>query len=526
MGVFLVRAPTANKTKAKIAGLIAPTAVFLAQKRRLRVPKNLPLPRQGRFAWAKSQPELARFGPGEQARWLRESDEWKTIMKPHLDALDRRRVFGPTSPYTSEELELVCFYEKAAGFLSTKDALLRLEGPRSRRDRERLGFDRVRDAAAAARQAGLGTVPSQATFSRHRNRLGDKKRAELWETLLEQLADRQLATVDDEELRIIYLDGTDVPVVYTCPVIKRRGDGTTYVENERAVTCKDGGVTGKRTQGKSHGFAIMAAWTPGGARIAHRVTKINNPEKTLGPTFVREEIAPKIRQLRAGKAGLGVLSADSIYATAEFRREVRKMGYIENTHHVSHANEKNAAAKDRAWIPFMNGKEPTGWGTNGHHELLCECGQNRNERVFALRGTGARERVVPRVEGTCSTHGSFTLTVGRWVQAENPKRWIRYDPNNDPPVDEETHDARLAAGNSLTFNDPLAAAYGKMRWSHNEGVHGALATRWKLTFGKRFFKTIDHVRIEAAMVFTAMSVCALERHRVEAGEAASALLAA
>ena len=100
-----------------------------------------------------------------------------------------------------------------------------------------------------------------------------------------------------------------------------------------------------------------------------------------------------------------------------------------------------------------------------------------------------------RVEGRCPKHGTFTVTSGECVLVVG--RWDLVD-----PTDPKYGKLDLALGNSLTFNDPLAAAHGTMRWSRNEGVHGVLANRYKLTKGKRHFRTI-------AVVYSALQLAVI-----------------
>jgi hypothetical protein len=78
----------------------------------------------------------------------------------------------------------------------------------------------------------------------------------------------------------------------------------------------------------------------------------------------------------------------------------------------------------------------------------------------------------------------------------------------NPLIENENID--LGVGNGLTYNDPLSAVYGKKRFGHHEGFNGALAVRWKLTGGKRYFKNIDEAWIATATVFSAAYICGLE----------------
>lgn len=172
---------------------------------------------------------------------------------------------------------------------------------------------------------------------------------------------------------------------------------------------------------------------------------------------------------------------DSAYATLEMRQACRPLGIVENMHPASHGvrepspedptKSKREVEFNKNWIPFR--RKPT-WGTNGHRELMCVSGKSRTMRVHERSPkTGA---AICRVEGRCPKHGTFTVMSGEYVLVGG--RWDLVDPS-----DAKYGKLDLALGNSLTFNDPLAAAYGTMRWSHNEGVHSVLANRYKLTKG-------------------------------------------
>jgi hypothetical protein len=76
----------------------------------------------------------------------------------------------------------------------------------------------------------------------------------------------------------------------------------------------------------------------------------------------------------------------------------------------------------------------------------------------------------------------------------------------------------LLMGNPLTFNDRIAGEYGRRRFGHHEGFHGALVSRFGLIKDKRWFRRLDEAKIATAMTFCVMHVVALEqrRRRVEA----------
>jgi hypothetical protein len=75
----------------------------------------------------------------------------------------------------------------------------------------------------------------------------------------------------------------------------------------------------------------------------------------------------------------------------------------------------------------------------------------------------------------------------------------------------------------MTFDYWLAGQLGKQRFCYCEGFFGALVNRWKLGFGKRYFKSLAEARLETAMVMTSIYICSIERAN---RAAAAALLAA
>ena len=80
--------------------------------------------------------------------------------------------------------------------------------------------------------------------------------------------------------------------------------------------------------------------------------------------------------------------------------------------------------------------------------------------------------------------GSITVTSGEWKLTQNPSTWKKITRT----LKGDAEKADLLMGNPLTFNDSVAEAYGNQRFGHNEGRYGALATRFGLIDGKRWFR--------------------------------------
>lgn len=123
--------------------------------------------------------------------------------------------------------------------------------------------------------------------------------------------------------------------------------------------------------------------------------------------------------------------------------------------------------------------------------------------------------VVSRVEGRCDQGcGSITITSGEWRRAQNPDRFTRCAPR-EPDSRRE-----WALGNRLTFHNPESGEFGRRRFGHNEGFHGALVSRFQLTKGKRWYRRRDQARAATALTFLLMHVVAMEqRKRARAAQA-------
>jgi len=202
---------------------------------------------------------------------------------------------------------------------------------------------------------------------------------------------------------------------------------------------------------------------------------------------------------------LSVLSADGGFAKQELRAALRRLGIVENIHLVSHGDRPksraNAAKIQAKRLPIEGYKN---WVTNGHRELICACGAGTTMKRLSRDRSG---KAVVRNEGSCGNCGSITITSGDWRKAQNPDRWLRINPQN------RFEKPDLLMGNPLTFNDRIAAEYGRRRFGHGEGFHGALASRFGLIKDKRWFRRLDEAKIATAMTFCVMHVVALEQRR-------------
>ena len=483
------------------------------KQRRMRRPDLLPTPGPAQVPYALSHPDLKGMTPAQVTRMFLDSEAWKQVMKPVLDELDRARtVPGKEKPlYTSEELESVLLYQRLSGRASFKRARNEIAGDRDEA-RRLLGFDRPRNRGRRVVKLRDG-VPSEATVSRHRARIGELRRNELHEEVERRVMLEHLQVPEfQEEVRELNLDGTAVKTHYTAPIIDPTNGQTV---NDARVTAPEAGyVPYSAGPDKSgHGWSAVHIVTATGLPLARALGPMNASERELAAEAVEkyaEHVAPRLP-----REGLSVLSADGAFAQQELRKRLRELGIVENIHLVSHGDEPrsraNAAKNNAKRIPIAGYPN---WFTNGHRELKCACGAGHTYRRF---GKDRHGRAVVRVEGSCKPRcGSITITSGDWRLAQNPTRWVRIDPSNP----NERPDYYM--GNSLTFNDPLAAEHGRRRFGHNEGFHGTLATRFGLIKDKRWFRRQAQVRTEFAIVGTAMHLIAMEQRRRAAARAQTA----
>lgn len=496
------RAVSANGSKTSTLGNGAP-------RRRLRWPEALPKPTPdgGLVPYAKSRPELKGLTEAHATRMVLDSKAWQEVIKPVLDRLDRdRAVPGKEKPiYTSEELESVLYYQRLCGYSSYKRARNAIAGDRDEA-RQLLGFDKPRNRGRRIVKLRDG-VPSEATVSRHRMRLPERRRRELYEELERRILEEHLEDPDFRaELRILNADGTKIQTHYTAPIIDPK---TGREVNSNRITAPEAGyVPHSASPDKAgHGWNLVSITTSSALPVAHAIVPLQAEEPTVLLDLLRgpftERIFPSLESI-LGPNEVAVLSADGGFNSQANRHALREISILENVHHVSHADKPeskdNAAAKDavrEAFVGYDN------WFANGHRELICACGQG-----ITFRRAGRRGRLAfARVEGSCRNCGSITITSGDWRRAQNPKRWVRIDPRN--PRDK----SNLAMGNPLSFNDPIANEYGTRRFGHNEGFHGALQSRFGLIKDKRWFRRLDEAKIATSMVFVAMHVLAMEQRR-------------
>jgi hypothetical protein len=488
--------------------------------RRLRWGGVLPLPPSGEVPYAKCRPELKDFSEAQITRWIIDSDAWKDVMVPALDQLEieRARPGKETPLYTSHVLESVLLYQRVCGLRSYKEARDRLASDRGTEARQLLGLDapsnrlRLRKGRVVNLRDG---IPSEATVSRHRTRFREHRRRDAYEALFKRLVDEHLETPElQEEARVLYVDGTAMLTHYTCPIYDK---DTGRIVNDGRITCFDGGYVpydaGPNKWG--HGYSLVSMVTASGLPLTHRVGPLNMSEKDAALELLgdyEKRVLPHLGD--PAKRPVSVLAADGAFHKPENRAKARELGILENIHLASHGTKdesvKNVAKKNNERIEFDDA-DYKNWYANGHREVFCRCGKRATKRL----STNAQGRVIARVEGKCPTCGPITITSGDWRRAQNPDRFTRCNPSD--PVDKRD----WALGNPLTFHSPEGLEYWRCRFSHNEGFHGALVTRFGLVKGKRWFRRLDQARTDVAIVFSIIHAIALYQRALARSQAAA-----
>jgi hypothetical protein len=266
----------------------------------------------------------------------------------------------------------------------------------------------------------------------------------------------------------------------------------------------DGGFGASNSPSRSgHGYSIVNIVDSSGLPIDFNVAPIN-PDESKSGALLLDRLGPTLSLFPQN--GIRVFGADSGFTGYPVRSRIRALGMLENIHVVSGApsdrskNEREKRRAEQRRIPSVDpktGKIHKKWHSNGLFELFCDCGRGEVQKRFRHDQSG---KLIPSLEGQCRSCGPITITSGRWTYKGG--EWVKVITSNH--LDEPD----LAFGNPLTFDSPIAKAYGRRRFALQEGVHSILSNRFGLTRGRRRVKYADEARLQTAMTCSVMHLLA------------------
>lgn len=422
-----------------------------------------------------------------QVMLITEGKHWRA-MREICQEIDNRR--GPGFLYASEEIESFLLFAMAAGGKSVKDAYDLLTGDLGGPARRLLGFDRPRnDDRKRERMIRLDGVPSPPTVSRHKERFPAAIRERLWREIEYATRMENLSLPENLPLlRSLGTDGTKVETSHTCPIIDPK---TGEIVNADKVTCPTGGYVplSAGPDKSGHGWNLISASTHNRQPAAWEVVLLPDSERSKGAELVAEQILRDITPLLKGQ--VGIFTTDVAFHSSPMRKTCQTAGFVPNIHLSSHADTERARKSvERRNKQVFTFPDYPNWRANGHREIYCACGKGKVSKRFYQTNKG---EVIPRVEGSCPTCGSITITAGD--RRRSATQFIRCHPADT--VEQRDY----ALGNGLTFHDPVSDAHGNARWHSQEGLHSMAEQRFELTSKKRR-RSITHVRIDIAMAFT------------------------
>ncbi|HTZ86499.1 MAG TPA: hypothetical protein VMB05_07510 [Solirubrobacteraceae bacterium] len=451
------------------------------------------------------------------------------VVRPVLDAVDAARLApkegekkrrGRAPSFHARDYWRLEMLRRVLASHSTQHTRDWLTTDKAAKTRELLGFDAPRAHYGGKERRWREGVPSDGWMSDFRVRwLPEVELARLMSELEKWALAEKMTSLPwmREECGVLYADGSKLETHATAPKLKtNKKTGESVVVNQwkkgrdgsrvKAITAPEAGYVsnsrGNNADHSGHGWNIVMVTSSKGTVLAHRNVPLNASESgTLC------EMAPEVGQVLdvLGERDLRVLTTDAAFHARETRRAWREVGVLENTHLSSHGghptSKRKAAERDKKRYPIEG---HPGWFANGHREIKCRCGKGRVSRVVGLDSRG---RAYARAKGECETCKSRTLiTSGMW-RLSSDEKFVKCTMAWKDKAD-------LALGNPLTFNDSLAAEYGRRRFNGQEGAFGSQFTqRFKLLKSKRWFYRQSQVDLEVAAVVTITHALSLERWR-------------
>lgn len=504
---------------------------FFSRDRRARYGGTLPKPPEAgdiEVLYAKLREELKDLDDGQAVRLLVQTHAWESTVGTACDALDA--VADCRRAYTARELETALLFQRFNGYRTYTAARKYLAGDESVFARQELGFDRPRDHIKNRflkyrKNRKMDGVPSAATVCRHRkHRFLEAQRAELYAECFLRIIEEHAAEFPEfrDELLMLGFDGSAQKSVFR-PGNKTDKDGNVLFKPDtgEVIPRVEGWEGGSVTRSdmpeskRGHGFMTVTAHTTSVFPVAVRSARLGpDHEIELALDMLREDM-PRIRAC-TDQDKVGVSTLDGVYASPRIRLAHRKVGYIENTHQVSHGTHDSAERHlNKRLAKVFEIDEFPNWRANGLRELYCMCGHGE---VFSRPSVNRHGEAVAATEGRCDSCGPIHITSGDWRKVQNPSKYVRVNPRDAVNVDA----ADWEFGNFLTYRDKRAKAYGTARYAQGEGLHGHATTRFGLFKDRNYYRRINQARLDSLLTYCLMHAVGMECRRRRAATAMSA----
>ena len=500
---------------------------FFDRQRRARYGDRLPKPPEPgdiEVLYAKARTELKDLTDGQAVLLLVSTNAWESTVGAACDALDAAA--NPRRAYTARECETALLFQRLNGYRTYAAARTHLASDKARMTRRELGFDRGRDHVHHRRcyhedRLRFDGIPSDSTLCRHRTkRFPEADRTALYIECFLRLIEEHASEFPDfrEELLMLGFDGSAQKGVYL-PGDKTDADGNLVYDPitgevvQRVKDWEGGSVTSMSMpeSKRGHGFMTVTAHTVTGFPVATRTGRLGADSEVPLALQILAEDMPRISACTDPQR-VGVSTLDGAYAAPRIRRAHRQVGYIENTHQVSHGDlavsKRHRQTKTNK--VFLIDEFPN-WRVNGLREIFCVCGRGDTFSRPALTRNG---QAVAATEGQCRNCGPIHITSGEWRVAQNPSRYVRINPNDAVDV----ADADYEFGNFLTYNDKRAIAYGRARYAQGEGLHGHATTRFGLFKDRNYYRRLNQARLDTLMTYCLMHALGMECRRRRAGQ--------
>jgi hypothetical protein len=320
------------------------------KKRRKRYGKLPEPPEKGdvELLYAKLHEELRHLDDGERVMLVINSDAWQSTVGARCRELEAEA--DPRRAYSVEDCEKALLYQRLLGKRTYKAARKELASDGGASARTTLGFDRPRDHVPNRRikyehHRRLDGVPSEATLSRHRTtRFPEDERAELYAECFVRLVEEHATKFPEfrQELRVIGFDSSTHKTIYRPGFVLDENGDRVLDEHGKPVARLQGWEGGSMTDPRlpeskrGHGMLTVTGHTAQALPIACRTVRIQDSEIDCVLDVFREDM-PRIRS-RMEPGDIGVSTMDGAFASPRIRRAHRKLGFIENTHLVSHGD--------------------------------------------------------------------------------------------------------------------------------------------------------------------------------------------